>query len=95
MSIARSANYIPAVPSSATPEEIAQNVSRWQARHQPVMPKLEPPSVPIPTVSPIETAPHLREAAANWFAEVRRQDNNDQEEIRERVQKLMGKGLLD
>jgi hypothetical protein len=89
--LARPSSLIPAIPSTASAEEIAQNVRLWQTRHQPVTPP-QPIMAPSPA---IETAPHLKEAAANWFAEARRQDMADEDEVRARVSRIMGRnGLL-
>jgi hypothetical protein len=90
---ARNPSFVTAVPSSSAPEEIADAVSRWQAIYQPLMPAAAPP--PVKPVEVIETAPHLKEVAASWFAEARKQDAADQDEIRSRVNRVLGRnGIL-
>jgi hypothetical protein len=89
MVLPRSGSNVPSVPATASPEEIASAVSRWQARYQPAMPTLTaadyhaPPPPPPP--KPVEADPVMKEVAANWFAEVRKQDEQDEYEIRNSV----------
>ncbi len=92
MLAARNSSIVPAVSSSARPEEIAETVKLWQSRYQ--MSLDLPPAPPAPAAPAIETAPHLKEAAASWFAEARRQDEADDIEIRTRVSNVLGRGLL-
>jgi hypothetical protein len=87
----RNTPFVPAVPAISSPEEIAATVSRWQSVHQPVMPSVAAAPVVPQQSSPIETAPHLKEAGANWFAEVRKQDVADQDEVRQRVQQILNR----
>jgi hypothetical protein len=88
----RSSSLIPAIPSTASAEEIAKNVRLWQSRYQPVPASAPPPPSAAPT---LDDAPHLKEAAANWFAEARRQDMADENEVRDRVNRVMGRnGIL-
>jgi hypothetical protein len=89
---ARTSSFVPAVPATAAPEEIARAVSNWQARYQPIMPVVQP--APLPVETSIEAPAHIKEAAANWFAEARRQDAADQDEVRSRVSRILGKGVL-
>ncbi len=90
MLTARNSNFVAAVPSTAPAEEIAETVRLWQARYQAAIP-VSPQPAPAPVVA---QEPHLKEAAANWFAEARKQDQADQEEIRSRVNRLMGRSVL-
>jgi hypothetical protein len=92
MVMPRTGSYVPAVSADSSPEEIAATVSRWQARYQPAMPTLTaedyhtPPPPPAP--QPIEAETVMKEVAANWFAEARKQDAEDEFEIRNRVSGL-------
>ena len=89
-------SYLASVPATATPEQIADAVSRWEARYQPNarVTAPAPPATPAPVPS-IAAEPHLKEAAVNWFAEVRQQDQADNAEIKGRVAALMGRrGLV-
>jgi hypothetical protein len=90
---ARSPSFVPAVSVNASPESIAEAVGSWQSRYQPMVPVSAPPPPP-PQATAIETAPHLKEAAANWFAEARKQDQEDQDEVRQRVNRILGRNGL-
>jgi hypothetical protein len=91
-------SFVSAVPATAPERDIADAVARWQSQYQPhlVPGGIGQPGPSIQSASPmIEPDSHLRDAAVNWFAEARRQDQADQLEVRDRVQQVMGRrGLL-
>jgi hypothetical protein len=93
MSLLRAANFVEAVPSTADPDAIADAVTRWQARYQPLSQQktAAPPPAPVSVAAP---SPELKEAAVNWFAEARRQDQADQAEIKDRINRLLGRGVM-
>ncbi len=94
MSLLRAANFVEAVPATADPERIADAVARWQARYQPLSHAKPEPAPAPPPVSAVAPPPELKEAAANWFAEARRQDQADQAEIKDRINRLLGRGVM-
>jgi hypothetical protein len=96
MSGFRPQSFASSVPSTAPEKDIADAVARWQAQYQPhlvqsgYLQQAAAPAVPV-----IEPDNHLKDVAINWFAEARRQDQADQNEVRDRVQQVMGRrGLL-
>jgi hypothetical protein len=91
-------SFVTAVPATAPERDIADAVARWQAQYQPHLVKggyAAPTPGSAQSVPVIEPDNHLKDAAVNWFAEARRQDRADQNEVRDRVQQVMGRrGLL-
>jgi hypothetical protein len=90
----RPSSFVAAVPATSSADDIADAVARWQARYQPA--GLATPAAPVAAApaAPVVEAPVLKEAGANWFAEARRQDQADQDEIKDRIARVMGRRIL-
>jgi hypothetical protein len=93
MSGFRSQSFVTAVPATAPERDIADALARWQGQYQPhlvnggVAPIVSAP----PSALVIEVDSHLKDAAVNWFAEARRQDTADAQEVRSRVSQVLGR----